>query len=180
MEPGPVAANGVIYTEKLTSNKTTALFLALMTLFLLLFIRRRNTRGWGVLAVVFLSLSTLFLFYVVNFRTLVIRLTSQALTLKFGLFTWKVRLEDIAACRLDEVPFVQRMGGAGIHFLFVRRRYRASFNFLEYPRVVIAFKQKIGPVQDLSFSTRRPEQVLQHLREAISASRAARGPLSVH
>jgi hypothetical protein len=53
--------------------------------------------------------------------------------------------------------------------MFVRKRYRASFNFLEYPRVVIAFKNKVGPVRDLSFSTSRPDDVLRFLQEAISA-----------
>mgnify|MGYP000900013350 CR=1 FL=1 len=36
------------------------------------------------------------------------------------------------------VMFFLRYGGAGIHFMSIRGRYRASFNFLEYPRVVIA------------------------------------------
>jgi hypothetical protein len=66
-----------------------------------------------------------------------------------------------------------RMGGAGIHFMLIRRRYRVSFNFLEYPRVVIAFKRKVGPVQDISFSTRRPDDVLRHIQESVSAKAAA-------
>jgi len=65
------------------------------------------------------------------------------------------------------------MGGAGIHFMMIRKRYRASFNFLEYPRVVIALKRKVGPVQDISFSTRRPDDVLRLIREAVSAKKAA-------
>lgn len=62
-----------------------------------------------------------------------------------------------------------RMGGAGIHFMSIRKRYRASFNFLEYPRVVIAFKRKVGPVQDISFSTRQPEKVIRLIQEAAIA-----------
>ncbi len=50
----------------------------------------------------------------------------------------------------------------------IRRRYRASFNFLEYPRVVIAFKRKVGPVQDISFSTRRPDELLPLIQEAAA------------
>jgi len=55
-------------------------------------------------------------------------------------------------------------GGAGIHFMFINKRYRASFNFLEYPRIVVALKKKSGPVCDLSFTTRHPEKVLQLLQ----------------
>jgi hypothetical protein len=65
-----------------------------------------------------------------------------------------------------------RMGGAGIHFMMVRGRYRASFNFLEYPRVVIAFKKKVGPVRDISFTTRRPDDVIRLIKEAVSAREA--------
>lgn len=65
------------------------------------------------------------------------------------------------------------MGGAGIHFMTIRARYRASFNFLEYPRVVVAFKKKVGLVRDISFSTRRPDEVLRLIQEAASAKKAA-------
>ena len=52
----------------------------------------------------------------------------------------------------------------------IRKRYRASFNFLEYPRVVIALRKKVWLVQDISFSTHRPEDVIQLIQEAISAT----------
>ena len=54
---------------------------------------------------------------------------------------WTLPLEGVVACRLDEVPPLQRYGGAGIHFINVRGRYRASFNFLDYPRVVLELRQ---------------------------------------
>ena len=55
----------------------------------------------------------------------------------------------------------------------VRNRYRASFNFLEYPRVVIAFKKKAGLVRDISFSTRQPEEIMRLIRDALAAINAA-------
>jgi hypothetical protein len=51
--------------------------------------------------------------------------------------------------------------------MFIRRRYRASFNFLEHPRVVIALRQKAGPVQDISFSTCQPTELLRALQQAL-------------
>ena len=161
------------YHERVSSNRTEALFLTLMILFFLLFIWRVNVSGLDFLGVVFLCLSGLFLFYSLNFRTLIIRLSSESLRLKFGIFTWRVSLDNVEECCLDEVPLLMRMGGAGIHFMFIRKRYRASFNFLEYPRVVMAFKRKAGPVRDISFSTRRPDEVLRLVQEAISANKAA-------
>jgi hypothetical protein len=152
------------YEERLASNKTEALFLGLTGLFLFLLIWRVVTNGLDFLAVVFLIFFCIFLFYSLNYRTLLIRLTPETLRLRFGIFTWNVALENIEECRLDDLPAFNRMGGAGIHFMFVRKRYRASFNFLEYPRVLVALKKKAGPVQDISFSTRHPEQVLQACR----------------
>lgn len=162
-----------LYTERVSSNKTEALFLALTTLFLLLCIWRLNTDSLDVLAAVFFCLFGVFFFYSVNYRTLIIRLTPESLQLKFGLFTCTVPLDNIAACRLDEIPLLMRLGGAGIHFMYHRKRYRASFNFLEHPRIVIAFKRKVGFARDISFSTRRPDEILRLMQEAMAANRVA-------
>jgi Ca2+/Na+ antiporter len=166
-------ASDLIYTERISSNKTEALFLALTLLFFLLLIWRVNVGSWDVLAVVFLCFFIFSFFYSVNYRKLMIQITSKSLKLKFGIFTWIVPLDNVEECCIDEIPLLMRMGGAGIHFMSIRKRYRASFNFLEYPRVVIAFKKKVGPVRDISFSTRRPDNVLRLMQEAISANRAA-------
>jgi hypothetical protein len=58
--------------------------------------------------------------------------------------------------------------------MLIRERYRASFNFLEHPRVVIALRRRRGPVQDISFSTRRPDDVLRLIQEAVSARKVSR------
>lgn len=49
----------------------------------------------------------------------------------------------------------------------VRGRYRASFNFLEHPRVAVQLKRKRGLVRDVSFSTRQPDEIvriIEHVR----------------
>jgi hypothetical protein len=76
-------------------------------------------------------------------------------------------MENIEDYRLDEIPFLMRMGGAGIHFMVIRQRYRASFNFLEYPRIVISLKRKVGPVRDLSFTTQNPKEVLRLIQDLV-------------
>jgi hypothetical protein len=154
-----------VYSERLSSSKTEALFISLMTLFLALSLWRMNINGLDGLVIAFLILAGMFLFYLVNFRTLHIRITSESLKLIFGIFTWTVPLNNIEDCQLDELPAFMKYGGAGIHFMMIRDRYRASFNFLEYPRVVVAFKKKVGPVRDISFSTQHPEDILRLVRE---------------
>lgn len=163
----------LLYHERITSNRTEALFLALTLLFFLLLVWRVNADRWDVLATVFFCFFLVFLFYALNYRTLTIRLASKSLRLTFGVFTWTVALDNVEECHLDSLPLLMKYGGAGIHFMFVRKRYRASFNFLEYPRIVIAFKRKEGLVRDISFSTQRPDDVLRLIQEAVSARRAA-------
>ncbi len=164
--------DNLINHERVSSNRTETLFLGLMILFLLLLIWRVNAGSLDILTAALFCLFSLFFFYSVNFRTLIIHLTSKSLKLKFGIFIRIVPLENVEECRLDEMPKLMRMGGAGIHFMTIRKRYRASFTFLEHPRVVIAFKRKVGLVRDISFSTRRPDEVLRLIREAVTAKRA--------
>ena len=165
--------DNIIYEERVSSDWTEALFLGFTILFFVLLIRRMSTSGADILSAAFFFFFVYFSFYSVNFRTLIIRLTPEALKLKFGVFTWTIPLDNVGECRLDDLPKLMRYGGAGIHFMFIQKRYRASFNFLEHPRVVIALNRKVGIVRDISFSTRRPDDVIQLLQNTISARSAA-------
>jgi hypothetical protein len=160
--------NEILYYEKISSKRTEWLFLGLSILFFLLCVWHVKVSSWDGFAVIFLVFSGFFLFYTVNYRTLIISITSKSLKLSFGVFTWTVPFDNIESCSLDEIPALMKYGGAGIHFMFIRKRYRASFNFLEYPRVVITCTRKVGPVQDISFSTRQPMEVLWIIQRAIS------------
>lgn len=158
--------NAPVYEERLSSFWTELLFIALAGLFLLLFILRLNTIGSDTLSFVFFCFFFIFLFYSLNYRNLIIRIYTDRLKLAFGLFSMTIPLENIADCQLDDLPAGLRMGGAGIHLMFVRTRYRISFNFLEHPRVVLPLKQKIGPVRDVSFSTLNPSKVIALIHKA--------------
>jgi hypothetical protein len=157
-----------LYRERLTSNRTEALFVALSAAGGALLAWRLAAGRAGGLAVLGAGIASIFLFYALNFRTLIIRITARALTLRFGVFAWTVELDNVAACDIDDLPPLLRYGGAGVHFMLVRGRYRANFNFLEYPRVVVALRQPAGPVRDVSFSTRQPEAVLGALQTALA------------
>ena len=166
--------DGPVYEERISSSRTEALFIGLAAIFLVLSTWRMSVTGLDALGIVFLLFFVLFVFYCLNYRILIIRITQDSLKLKFGLFTWTTPPEDIGEIRPDDdIPALKKFGGAGIHFMFVRGRYRASFNFLEYPRVVVALKKKRGSVQDVSFSTRNPSDVIKLLRDAASARPAA-------
>jgi hypothetical protein len=172
MSQATESTDGPVYEERVTSGRTQALFWGLAILFYLLLTLRMAASGPDAMGAVFLVLATLFLFYSLNFRVLVIRISLEALRLRFGVFRCTIPLGNIeTAYRDDDLPALMKYGGAGIHFMVVRKRYRASFNFLEHPRVVVALRRP-GVVRDVSFSTRHPDDVIRHLRVAAPRANA--------
>ena len=153
------------YEERLSSNRTEALFIFLTIVFAALLYWRLRAVGIGALAIVLLFFALFFLFYSLNYRSLLIRMTGDALILKFGIFTWTIAYDNIQDCYLCETS-LWRIGGAGIHFTWIRGNYRAFFNFLEYPRVVVVLKEKKGPVKEVAFSTTRAETVKRVIEDS--------------
>lgn len=147
-----------IYFERVSSWRTEVVFIALASLFV-------GLLGWcqasgmaDLWSILFSGAFAFFLFCSLNYRTLAIRLTDEQLHLRFGVFRWTIALDNVAACEPDTTS-LWRIGGAGVHFSLFSGRYRAMFNFLEHPRLVIALTQKRGPVRDVAFSTRNPEEL---------------------
>ncbi|MBT3337118.1 MAG: hypothetical protein HN855_09220 [Anaerolineae bacterium] len=155
-----------IYKEKLSSKKTENLFITLMLIFLVFTLWRASSYGLDGTTITCAIFFLFFLFYVVNYKVLIICIFPEKLKLQFGIFSWVVPFENIVSCGLDNnIPTLKKYGGAGIHFMMVRGRYRVSFNFLEYKRVVVKLKKKQGWVQDVSFSTQQPSKFLKVLQE---------------
>lgn len=161
----------IIYEEDISSARTEALFVALACVFLVLLYWRMAVAGLGVVAGILLFLALLFIFYAFNYRVLTIRISADHLYLRFGVFRWKIPLDNIDGACIDGTS-LWRISGAGIHFSSIGGRYRAMFNFLEHPRVVVALKQKKGLVRDVAFSTARPREVIQII-ESVAASTGA-------
>lgn len=158
-----------IFRERIKSNLTTTLFVILGLIFFGLFAWRYSIVGFRFLPALFGFLGLFFFFYVINFRVLRITITDQTLRLKFGLVQWRMDLENIEHCKLYDPPFWIRYGGAGVHFSMVEGAYKAFFNFLEYPRILVRFHEKRGLVQELVFTTRQPDRILEILEERSSA-----------
>ena len=157
------------YEEKISSMWTELLFLALALIFLLLSIWRLTAVAFDVLTVVCLFFFVVFTFYSLNYYRLIIRISNNEVRLAFGIFSWTVPFSDIEGIQSDDnLPALYKYGGAGVHFFLTGNRYRVSFNFLEYSRVAIRLKQKVGPVTDVSFSTRRPEEVIRLITERVN------------
>jgi len=159
-------SENLLYDEQISSKRTTALFAMLSVISALLLAWQLSRGRAGFLGGLLIFLVVFFLFSTLNYRMIHIQLTPQALKLRFGIFSWTVPLDNVAACALDDLPWFMRNGGAGVHFMTIRGRYRVSFNVLEHPRVVIALREKVGPVRDVSFTTRDPEALLELLHQA--------------
>jgi len=153
-----------IYNKGLSSAKTGALFIALTIIFLLLSVWRWIDVGMNTWTIVFLCFFAFFLFYSRNYRTLKIHITPEILKLTFGIFTWRIAIANIETCYRDKTS-MWRIGGAGIHFTWIKGNYRAFFNFLDYPRLVITLERKKGPVREIAFSTNHPEHILECIQQ---------------
>ena len=164
-------SHDLIYEEKISSLRTEVLFVALAFLCLTLFAWRVMGTGFGIVAAVFVFLFAVFSFYALNYRLLVIRISTDGLHLRFGVFSWTVPWQTIEQAYADETS-LWRIGGAGIHFSIIRSRYRVMLNFLEYPRVVVALKEKRGFVKEVAFSTGRPNELIRIIRASVARSMA--------
>jgi hypothetical protein len=158
-----------IYQEEIQSPKTSLLFTLLALIFSALFAWRVTAVGFKAFPIVCLVLVVFFFSYIVNYQTLRITITEEAVLLKFGLIRWRTRLKNIRECKMDDSPNLIKYGGAGVHFAFVKGEYRAFYNFLEHPRILITFHHKQGLVQGLVFTTQQPEQVMEIIGSRIVA-----------
>ncbi len=161
--------DGQDYVETLSSPRTLVLFIMLTVCFGSACGWRTSSVGWDALTVLLAVLAAFFAFYALNYRELTLQLTKAGLTLRFGVFTWRVAATNVGRCYLDDTS-LWRVGGAGIHFSPLKGRYRAMFNFLEYPRIVLELRHKQGLVRDIAFSTRHPDRVKAHIQSWISAA----------
>ena len=155
----------LLYNEKVRSNKTSLLFVILAMIFIALFVWRFSVVGFRFVPGLYAFIGLVFCFYVINFRELDISITDQTLQLKFGVIGWSSNIENIKLSVLYDPPFWIKYGGAGVHFAMVDGDYKAFYNFLEYPRVMVGFHQKQGWVQSLVFTTRQPDKILQIMED---------------
>jgi hypothetical protein len=155
----------ILYREQLTDWKTSLLFAFFATLFAGFFALRFQQVGWKFGPILFLSLSLLFWFYLINYFSLEIIVTSEELILKFGVFCWRESLSNLARVSQEDLPIWIRYGGAGIHFALVRGNYTVFYNFLDHPRLIINLIHRRGLVQQVCISTCCPDQIHKLLDE---------------
>ncbi len=157
------------YKETIFSKWMTLLLGSITTIFLLI---------WAYDLLVGLSWSDplsrwfwpgmflLFLLITGNFSRLKIKITSDGLSVGYGITRKKVPWERIENCHVDESSAI-RYGGYGIRFTRVGGKWRTGYNVIGTPRVVISLNE--GFVREIAFSTKNPDEVMEviksHLRK---------------
>ena len=103
MTSGESRAEGSsVYEEIVSSPRTTTLFVLLTGLFVSLFACRITRTGTGLLTIIFFGLGAFFLFYLLNYRTLVRSHHSQSFEAWVRRLLLTVPFDSIDGCRRDD------------------------------------------------------------------------------
>ena len=119
---------------------------------------------WFYLVMFIFMLAVAFL--VANFRVLVVRITSQSVTVSYGMIKRVIPWGDIETAFRDESPGL-RYGGWGSRITRIEGRWRLAYNVIGTPGVVLRLRK--GRVREFMFSTKNPEQVLDIIHRQIGA-----------
>lgn len=112
----------------------------------------------------FVGMILFFLAVGINFATLTIRVTTQGISVGYGIIRHSIPWSNITDCRLDKASAV-RYGGWGIRMGWADGKKRLVYNILGGPRVVVEKRQ--GSFPELVFSTRNPEGAIKAIREGL-------------
>ena len=95
--------------------------------------------------------------FVTNFNKLSIKMTTQSVTVGFGIMKKTISWDNIEGCYLDEASGLS-YGGWGIRLARIKGRWRSVYNVIGYP--VIVLELSTGKFRELAFSTSNHQEVL--------------------
>ncbi|MHA1989445.1 MAG: hypothetical protein ACW98A_00680 [Candidatus Hodarchaeales archaeon] len=91
-----------------------------------------------------------------------IKITSEKIILKFGIFTKNIKFNETKDQKIDTTS-MWRIGGAGIHATKLKGVWRMMFNFLEFERVVVT--KNTGFYKEIAFSTKNPNAIIEIIKK---------------
>ena len=104
-------------------------------------------------------------YLVTNFNKLSIKITTQSITVGYGVLRRTIPWDDVKGCYQDEVSAIGSYGGWGIRMGKVKGRWRLVYNVMGCPTVVLELDK--GRFKEFVFSTRNPEMVLEIAKQQI-------------
>jgi hypothetical protein len=112
---------------------------------------------------------TIFAILMANFVRLNILITSESLTVNYGMIAHHIPLENIERCYLDQTSAI-KYGGFGIRIARIDGKWRLVYNLAASPRVVLLLKS--GSFREFVFSTENPDEVLRIINDRSAAPKS--------
>lgn len=156
--------SNIIYEEKIFSKVPTIILTIFTLIFLILWIYQTFIGQIGTNpapTVIFLAMFFLFAFITFTFSRLTIKITSEFISVSFGIFKHKILWDEIEDIYLDKASVV-RYGGWGIRFGRFKGNWRLVYNIIDSPRVSLLLKE--GRFREFVFSTRNPQKIIELVR----------------
>ena len=157
-----------IYEERIFAKGLTVIFAIATMGFLLILLFQiivgytdtRPAANWF-----FFSMFLLFFGLTVNFSTPNIKITSQYISVGYGIFKNNIPLENIVDCYLDEASTI-RYGGWGIRIGSVKGKLKLVYNIIGVLRVMLSLNK--GKFKEFVFSTNNPQKVIKIVRQELN------------
>ena len=107
-----------------------------------------------LLFLVFLVISA----FLINFKQLDIKITSQSITVRFGILKSIIPWDNINGCCIDDASGIS-YGGWGLRIARGKGTWIRAYNLTGCPQIVLELKA--GKSRRLMFSTKNPHRVLE-------------------
>ena len=161
---------GIVYEERIVSKVIAIIFLLITVLMLMLFLYLLSLpgeeTGWAILF--YLILIVILIFIGVNFSVFTIRVTPDNLLLYFGIFKKRIDWRVIEKCEIVNIPWT-KFGGIGIRISRIEGNMTLAYIVEKAPKVALYLKGQ--KYKMLVFSTNRPEELLNIIRQKVELYR---------
>jgi hypothetical protein len=157
----------VVYEEKIFQKGLTAIFIVITLIFFALWIYQAFIGPVGTNPapnIIFLLMFLVFAFIAATFNTLAIEITSEFISVGYGIFRRQISWEKIEDCYPDDASAVI-YGGWGIRFGRFKGKWRLIYDTVGSPRVVLLLTE--GRFREFVFSTKNPHEVIELVKEHI-------------
>lgn len=154
-----------LYKEEISSKgslilSTSIMIISLLILWFQLFINSFHPPflNWIYLVIILICLIT------INFSKLTIKITSEKITIRYGIVGHTLLWNKVEDVFLDETSMI-RYGGWGLRIGRFGGKWRLIFNVIGKKCVLLQLNQ--GRFRELVFSTNSPEEIVKIIRERV-------------
>ncbi len=162
---------GIVYEERIVSRVMVIVFLLVLSLLLIMLLYFLSLPGETVewVIMMYLSLILLFIFIGFNFSIFAITVTPDNLIIHFGMFKKKIKWADIKNYKIIEASWT-KFGGLGIRV--TKMDGKTTLAYVVEGSTKIALEIVGHKYQMFVFSTRKPEELMNIIRQKVELHRA--------